>query len=173
MYTFHTVGPWRSWERASMASRRSGVRIPPAPPKLAQTLRELCRAVAAEGVWRRRAERSRLKKHNAGEVPIPESGTRFPRRGPAVVGHTPSTTESNPDALLPKFIFGSESPQRCACLSAFHRALPANTCASATHQAPLFAVGLAPKVHPCWPLCRSRQSTGPRKRLPESSLRAQ
>ena len=28
----HPVGPWRSWERASMASRRSGVRIPPAPP---------------------------------------------------------------------------------------------------------------------------------------------
>ena len=28
------VGPWRSWKRASMASRRSGVRIPPAPPIL-------------------------------------------------------------------------------------------------------------------------------------------
>src|ERR1700716_1665525 len=27
------VGPWRSWERASMASRRSWVRIPSAPPK--------------------------------------------------------------------------------------------------------------------------------------------
>src|SRR5712691_2910799 len=27
-----TVGPWRSWERASMASRRSWVRIPSAPP---------------------------------------------------------------------------------------------------------------------------------------------
>ena len=26
------VGPWRSWERASMASRRSWVRIPSAPP---------------------------------------------------------------------------------------------------------------------------------------------
>jgi hypothetical protein len=26
------VGPWRSWERASMASRRSRVRIPSAPP---------------------------------------------------------------------------------------------------------------------------------------------
>src|SRR6266705_6656922 len=29
------VGPWRSWERASMASRRSWVRIPSAPPLLA------------------------------------------------------------------------------------------------------------------------------------------
>src|ERR1700687_4655301 len=29
-----TVGPWRSWERASMASRRSWVRIPSAPPKI-------------------------------------------------------------------------------------------------------------------------------------------
>ena len=29
-----SVGPWRSWERASMASRRSWVRIPSAPPKL-------------------------------------------------------------------------------------------------------------------------------------------
>jgi hypothetical protein len=28
------VGPWRSWERASMASRRSWVRIPSAPPTL-------------------------------------------------------------------------------------------------------------------------------------------
>src|SRR5271155_2426803 len=28
-----TVGLWRSWERASMASRRSWVRIPSAPPK--------------------------------------------------------------------------------------------------------------------------------------------
>src|SRR5271157_3535734 len=28
------VGPWRSWERASMASRRSWVRIPSAPPKV-------------------------------------------------------------------------------------------------------------------------------------------
>ncbi len=28
-----SVGPWRSWERASMASRRSWVRIPSAPPK--------------------------------------------------------------------------------------------------------------------------------------------
>src|ERR1700738_4384554 len=28
------VGPWRSWERASMASRRSWVRIPSAPPKI-------------------------------------------------------------------------------------------------------------------------------------------
>jgi hypothetical protein len=27
-----SVGPWRSWERASMASRRSRVRIPSAPP---------------------------------------------------------------------------------------------------------------------------------------------
>jgi hypothetical protein len=27
-----SVGPWRSWERASMASRRSWVRIPSAPP---------------------------------------------------------------------------------------------------------------------------------------------
>src|SRR5208337_4900952 len=27
------VGPWRSWERASMASRRSWVRIPSAPPR--------------------------------------------------------------------------------------------------------------------------------------------
>ena len=26
------MGPWRSWERASMASRRSWVRIPSAPP---------------------------------------------------------------------------------------------------------------------------------------------
>src|SRR4029077_6763371 len=26
--------PWRSWERASMASRRSWVRIPSAPPSL-------------------------------------------------------------------------------------------------------------------------------------------
>src|SRR5580704_9913528 len=31
------VGPWRSWERASMASRRSWVRIPSAPPKLDPT----------------------------------------------------------------------------------------------------------------------------------------
>ena len=30
---FDSVGPWRSWERASMASRRSWVRIPSAPPK--------------------------------------------------------------------------------------------------------------------------------------------
>src|SRR5207245_10189716 len=29
---FASVGPWRSWERASMASRRSWVRIPSAPP---------------------------------------------------------------------------------------------------------------------------------------------
>src|SRR5712692_2933902 len=29
-----SVGPWRSWERASMASRRSWVRIPSAPPAL-------------------------------------------------------------------------------------------------------------------------------------------
>jgi hypothetical protein len=29
---FQSVGPWRSWERASMASRRSWVRIPSAPP---------------------------------------------------------------------------------------------------------------------------------------------
>src|ERR1700681_2433452 len=29
------VGPWRSWERASMASRRSWVRIPSAPPNVA------------------------------------------------------------------------------------------------------------------------------------------
>jgi hypothetical protein len=29
------VGPWRSWQRASMASRRSGVRIPPGPPAFA------------------------------------------------------------------------------------------------------------------------------------------
>src|SRR6516225_3606111 len=29
-----SVGPWRSWERASMASRRSWVRIPSAPPTL-------------------------------------------------------------------------------------------------------------------------------------------
>ncbi len=28
------VGPWRSWQRASMAWRRSWVRIPPAPPIL-------------------------------------------------------------------------------------------------------------------------------------------
>jgi hypothetical protein len=28
------VGPWRSWKRASMASRRSGVQIPSAPPNL-------------------------------------------------------------------------------------------------------------------------------------------
>src|SRR6266446_3109742 len=28
------VGPWRSWERAAMASRRSWVRIPSAPPTL-------------------------------------------------------------------------------------------------------------------------------------------
>src|SRR5579884_3660189 len=28
-----SVGPWRSWERASMASRRSWVRIPSAPPE--------------------------------------------------------------------------------------------------------------------------------------------
>src|SRR5437867_11612238 len=27
-----SVGPWRSWERASMASRRSWVRTPSAPP---------------------------------------------------------------------------------------------------------------------------------------------
>jgi hypothetical protein len=32
-----SVGPWRSWERASMASRRSWVRIPSAPPKHKQT----------------------------------------------------------------------------------------------------------------------------------------
>jgi hypothetical protein len=32
-----SVGPWRSWERASMASRRSWVRIPSAPPKRKQT----------------------------------------------------------------------------------------------------------------------------------------
>ena len=31
-YILLTVGPWRSWERASMASRRSWVRIPSAPP---------------------------------------------------------------------------------------------------------------------------------------------
>ncbi len=30
--SFIPVGPWRSWERASMASRRSWVRIPSAPP---------------------------------------------------------------------------------------------------------------------------------------------
>src|SRR5436309_12785159 len=29
---FASVGPWRSWERVSMASRRSWVRIPSAPP---------------------------------------------------------------------------------------------------------------------------------------------
>src|SRR5256885_7046835 len=29
-----SVGPWRSWERASMASRRSRVRIPSAPPEV-------------------------------------------------------------------------------------------------------------------------------------------
>src|SRR2546427_3312522 len=32
--SFTPVGPWRSWERASMASRRSWVRIPSAPPIL-------------------------------------------------------------------------------------------------------------------------------------------
>ena len=32
-YHGRCLGPWRSWERASMALRRSGVRIPSAPPK--------------------------------------------------------------------------------------------------------------------------------------------
>jgi hypothetical protein len=32
---FISVGPWRSWERASMASRRPWVRIPSAPPNSA------------------------------------------------------------------------------------------------------------------------------------------
>jgi hypothetical protein len=40
------VGPWRSWERASMASRRSRVRIPSAPPAFARAKRE--RAAAPE-----------------------------------------------------------------------------------------------------------------------------
>src|SRR5260370_1143722 len=35
------VGPWRSWERASMASRRSWVRIPSAPPLLAHVFPRL------------------------------------------------------------------------------------------------------------------------------------
>src|SRR5437667_6363021 len=35
---FASVGPWRSWERASMASRRSWVRIPSAPPRLTCSL---------------------------------------------------------------------------------------------------------------------------------------
>ena len=30
--TLRTVGLWRSWERASMALKRSGVRIPSGPP---------------------------------------------------------------------------------------------------------------------------------------------
>src|SRR2546429_5653975 len=35
------VGPWRSWERASMASRRSWVRIPSAPPNVQGALYRL------------------------------------------------------------------------------------------------------------------------------------
>ncbi len=31
-HTLRSVGPWRSWERVCLAGRRSGVRIPSAPP---------------------------------------------------------------------------------------------------------------------------------------------
>ena len=31
-HSLRSVGPWRSWERVCLAGRRSGVRIPSAPP---------------------------------------------------------------------------------------------------------------------------------------------
>src|SRR6266849_8866138 len=46
-----TVGPWRSWERASMASRRSWVRIPSAPPNSYSCISSIFSKVNRRGVF--------------------------------------------------------------------------------------------------------------------------